>query len=173
VDRLSKKFFKNVSHGWYAYWFFHWDRNCSTVNNSVANLRKVLGNQIIRSLILAYSTTRVDGIWLFLCGFKGDFHKNKTHIHTQGTAYKKKYLVCSISNLQTKISNSYERYDYHVSCIPDRCRRTYLKAALTSYVMHYVNVHPIREFAVLWAVSVLSWTLCICIYSLETKKFTT
>jgi len=62
VDRLPKNFFKNVSHGWNAYLFFHSDCNYNMVNNSVTELRNVLWDRIIRSLILAYSTTRADAI---------------------------------------------------------------------------------------------------------------
>jgi hypothetical protein len=85
----------------------------------------------------------------FCADSKATFTKTKhAHTPTGGTAYKK-YLVCSISNLQTRMSNIYERYDYHVSSTTDSCKRTSLKPALTNYGMHYVNVHPIREFVVL------------------------
>jgi hypothetical protein len=169
VDRLSKNFFKNVSYGENEYWFFHWDCNCNTVNNLVADLRDVLVDRIISSLILVYSTTRADAVWLFLCGFKGNFHKNNTHTADS----LQNNLVFSISNLLRRISNSYERYDYHVSRTPYSCKRTSIKPALTSYVMHYVNTHPIREFAILWAVSVFSPKPCICTDRLGTKKLTT
>jgi hypothetical protein len=81
-----------VSYGWNAYIFFHSDCIYSRVNNLVADLRNILGDQIVKSLILAFSTTQSDAIWLFLCGFKDNFHKNK-HIHKQETASKKKFGV--------------------------------------------------------------------------------